>query len=153
MNLSQHFTIQEFTDSDTAERLRIDNTLPEHLLPVAISTARMAERIRHHLSYLKMKEVRMQITSGYRSPKLNEAIGSKPTSDHLKMLALDFKAPDFGRPIDICRALEPVMDQLGIGQLIHEHTWVHVSSRSPDNAINKVITANGKGFVPGLQEA
>ena len=153
MNLSPHFTLQEFTDSDTAERMTIDNTLPEHLLPVAISTARMAERIRHHLSFLKKNDVRVNITSGYRSPRLNAAIGSKDTSDHLKMLALDFKAPDFGRPIDICRALLPVMDELGIGQLIHEHTWVHVSARSPSNPANKVITAQGKGFVPGLQEA
>jgi uncharacterized protein YcbK (DUF882 family) len=153
MNLSPHFTLREFTDSDTAERRRIDNSLPEHLLPVAISTARMAERIRHHLSFLKKSDVRMQITSGYRSPSLNEIIGSKPTSDHIKMLALDFKAPDFGTPLDICRALVPVMDELGIGQLIHEHTWVHVSARSPDNSINKVITANGRGFVPGIREA
>lgn len=153
MNLSQHFTLEEFTDSDTARRLGIDNSLPNVYLPVAEQTAQMMERIRHHLSYLNKGEVPVIITSGYRCLRLNAAIGSAPTSDHTRALAVDFRAPAFGSPLKICRALQPVMDQLGIGQMIYEHTWVHVSRRDPDKVINKVLTVNGSGYVAGIVEA
>ncbi len=153
MNLSQHFTLAEFTASDTAERQRIDNTLPDALLPEAMATAQMMERIRHQLSFLKMQEVPIISTSGYRCLALNTAIGSKPTSDHIRALAWDFRAPTFGAPIDICRALVPCMDALGIGQLIYEHTWVHVSRRRQDKPFNKVLTVQGTGYTVGIVEA
>lgn len=154
MNLSPHFTLAEFTHSDTAARLGIDNDLPIHLVEVARGTAQMLERIRAHLTYLHGKPVPILVTSAYRSPKLNAAIGSSPSSDHIKSLAVDFKAPAFGTPVQVCRALVPVIDDLGIGQLIHEFgSWVHVSSRDPDKAINKIITANSRGYSVGIQEA
>jgi zinc D-Ala-D-Ala carboxypeptidase len=153
MNLSPHFTLAEFTASDTAARLGIDNDLPIHLVEVARGTAQMMERIRSHLTYLHGNPVPIVVTSAWRSPKLNAAIGSRGSSDHLKMLAVDFKAPAFGSPAKVCRALVPAVDDLGIGQLIHEFgAWVHVSSRDPDRASNRIITATARGFVTGIQE-
>ena len=79
MNLSKNFTLAEFTDSDTAMRRGIDNTLPADLLPIARTTTAMLERIRTALG-----DKPIIITSGYRCPELNAAIGSARSSDHVK---------------------------------------------------------------------
>ena len=153
MNLSTHFTLKEFTDSDTALRLGIDNTLPVELTDNAKATADLMERIRAFLSDRAGNEVPIDITSGYRCLELNRSIGSHDNSDHRKALACDFRAPTFGTPLEICKALAPAVSVLQIGQLIYEHTWVHVSVRVPDKLINRIITVAGKDYVPGIVEA
>jgi len=150
MNLSPHFTIEEFTNSDTAARLDIDNSLPIDLLGNARATAAMLERMRGHLSSINGKEVPIVLTSGYRCPMLNKAIGSTDRSDHIRAQAADFKAPAFGKPYEVCKALAPVIDVLGIGQLIHEHGWIHCSTRTPDKVINRIITVAGRDYVAGI---
>ena len=115
----------------------------------------MLERIRSHLSDLKGSTVPIIVQSGYRSEALNRAVGGSPRSDHMQALAADIRAPGFGRAVDVARALEPVADELGIGQLINEfpdtgNGWVHVSLQSPDREINAVITVTRAGTVPGI---
>jgi zinc D-Ala-D-Ala carboxypeptidase len=151
--LSAHFSVKEFTDSDTALRMVIDNSLPMELFDTAMKTAELMERIRMYLGRLAGKDIPISISSGYRCPELNRAIGSKDTSDHRKAMAVDFRAPAFGSPLAVCKALEPAVGTLGIGQLIYEHTWIHVSTRQPDMQINRVLTAQGKGFTFGILEA
>ena len=102
MQLSPHFSLAEFCRSDTADRLGIDNDLPATLLPAAKVTAAMLERIRDHLSAKAGKPVPIIISSGYRSPATNKAVGSGPTSDHLDAAAADWKAPAFGTPTEVC---------------------------------------------------
>lgn len=149
--LSPHFTVAEFTHSDTALRLNMNNDLPAELLPQARATAQMLERIRAHLTYLAGHEVPIEITSGYRSLTVNQRIGSSTTSDHIRAMAADFKAPRFGSPLEICRAIEPVRLQLGVGQLIHEFkSWVHVSTRAPASSVNAVLTIDSDGIRSGL---
>lgn len=142
--LSPHLTLAEFTDSDTAARLNIDNSLPRHLIEEAQTTGAMLERVRALLGEP------IFVSSGYRCPKLNEAIGSSSTSDHPKALALDFRSPSFGTPLLICKALLPRMNELDIGQMIFEHTWVHISTRKPDNLTNVVLTLMGTKYVVGI---
>lgn len=155
VNLSTHFTLAEFTASDTASGRGIDNSLPGDLLGEAQHTCLMLEAIRK-----KLGDAPVVITSGYRCPDLNAAVGSQnatPTtrgSDHLYALAVDFKCPDFGTPLQICRALEPHLSELGIGQLIHEFgQWVHVSTRPPAREVNRVITITHSGTFPGVVPA
>ncbi len=150
MNLSAHFTLAEFIHSDTALRLGLDNDLPAEPLPNARATAQMLERIRSHLTYLAGRDVPIQVTSGFRGMTLNQRIGSSGNSDHVRAMAADFRAPAFGTPLEICRALEPVRSQIGIGQLIHEHAWVHVSTRKPENPVNAVLTLRGTGYETGI---
>lgn len=153
MNLSTHFALSEFTDSDTAHRLGIDNDLPAELYPAAKNTAEMLERIREALSDAKGKPVPVIVTSGYRCPELNRAIGSKETSDHTRAQAADIKAPAFGTPFEVARFIGQRADMLGIGQVIAEYgSWVHVSTRYPDKAINRIITINKAGTFPGISE-
>jgi len=160
MQLSPHFTAAEFTASDTAARLGIDNSLPARLLVTAQITCQMLERIRAHLGQLAGRDVPIILTSGYRCPDLNAAIGSQnptPTSrgsDHVHGMAADFKAPAFGTPFEVCAALAPYVSELGIGQLIHEFgTWVHVSTRMPDKRLNRIITISRRGTEVGIVEA
>lgn len=144
MNLTKHFTLAEFVASSKADELGIDNTLPDVLMPDAIRTAEMLERIREYLSRLAGRDVRVLMTSGYRCPSLNAAVGSGGTSDHLLAKAADWRAPDFGTPFEIATALAPQASVLGIGQLIHEfpgpRAWVHTSTRIPSKPQNRIIT-------------
>ncbi len=151
--LSTHFSANEFTASDTAERMQIYNSLPPELIETAIVTAQMMERIRSRLCSLAGREIPIVVTSGYRCPQLNRAIGSKDTSDHRKAMAVDWRAPAFGTPLEVCKALAPAVEVLGIGQLIYERTWVHTSTRIPDMAINRILSVQGKGFTFGILEA
>lgn len=152
MNLSPHFTLQEFTDSDTAVRLRIDNSLPAGLLVAAQDTCNMLERIREHLSAAAGKPVPIIITSGYRCLALNRAIRSDDDSHHVVAAAADIKVPAFGTAYSVALALKDHVEQLGIGQLIHEFgQWVHVSTRQV-RAVNRVITISKAGKFVGIRE-
>ena len=146
--MTPHFTLDEFVRSDTATRLGISNALPEHLRDEARQTLEMAERIRAHLGKPVI------ITSGYRSPELNRILNSRATSDHLQARAIDFIVPSFGSPIEVCFALQGVLDSLGIGQLIHEFgRWVHASRVIPSRPVNRLITIDRQGVMPGIVPA
>jgi hypothetical protein len=158
--LSPHFTLEDFTWSDTASRAGINNTLPADLFPAAVETAAMLERIRTKLSTLKGTEVPMLVSSGYRCPALNWAVryplrasGADGTGDHPLMAAIDWRAPAFGTPYEICVALAPLVGELSIGQLIYEHTWVHTSRRLVANTTNRIITKVASGYAPGIVAA
>lgn len=151
MQLSPHFSLEEFTASDEAARKGIDNTMPVELLTSALLSAQMMEKIRAKLSEIKGVDVPIIPTSGFRCDELNAALGSKPTSDHPKAHAWDWRAPSFGSPLEICKALEPFIGELGIGQLIHEFgTWVHTSDHPVEYPINRVITIDRFGTRAGL---
>ncbi|HET7155705.1 MAG TPA: D-Ala-D-Ala carboxypeptidase family metallohydrolase [Hyphomicrobiaceae bacterium] len=152
MKLTPHFTLEEFTASETATRRGIDNTLPAALRQTAVDTCEMMERIRTQLERLAGREIPIVVTSGYRSPALNAAIGSAPGSDHPRAMAVDFKAPAFGTPFEVASALAPLVSEIGIGQLIHEFgSWVHVSTRRPAKDVNRIITISARGTVAGVQ--
>lgn len=146
MKLSAHFTLEEFTASETAERRRLDNTLPPELLMTAQNTAEMMEKIR-----IALGDNPITVTSGYRSPEVNRAIGSSDSSDHPKAMAVDFKCPAYGTPKAVALHLADKIDSLGIGQLIAEYSqWIHVSTRKPSKEINRVITINQSGTHVGI---
>jgi len=155
--LTPHFTLEEFTRSDYAAAHGIDNSLPPNYLETLQSTAHLAERIRTALSTISGKDVPILISSGWRCPALDMALrGRSKTGDHAKAMAFDFTAPAFGTPYQIAKALVPTIGALGIGQLIYERPvagreWVHVSIRSPDKIMNKVITITPEGPELGIQ--
>lgn len=156
MNLSPNFTLAEAVFSETANRRGIDNDPPADMLQALRDTAAMMERIRSFLGDRAGRPVPIRVSSWYRCAELNQAIGSAPTSDHSRGLAVDFRADAFGLPLKIAQALAPNVDALGIGQLIAEYTrapnggWVHVSTRRPDKLINRVITIDQRGTMVGI---
>jgi zinc D-Ala-D-Ala carboxypeptidase len=149
--ITPHFSIAEFIQSDTAARNHIDNSLPDLLRDNALSTCLLLERIRSVMSKYSGRDISINITSGYRCPELNKAIGSGSGSDHLKARAADFKAPTFGTPYNIAAILAPMVDSIGIGQLIYEFdSWIHISIEKPYKPANRILTINKKGIHLGI---
>lgn len=150
MQLTPHFTLSELTASSTAERLGLDNTPAPEIVPRLVRTAQMLEMIRMELG------APVAVTSGYRSPAVNRAVGGVTSSDHAQGHAADIVAPKFGTPYQIAKKLAPLVDTLGIGQLILEgikgKQWVHVSTHIPEKTVNRVITITDSGARLGIQE-
>lgn len=121
MNLSDHFTLEEATLSQTAERQKIPNVPSGEITAVMVKTAKSLERVRALLG------IPMIISSWYRSPALNHAVGGVPNSQHLAGEAVDFIAPAYGTPADICKQIIRFPELVAFDQLILEHTWVHIS--------------------------
>jgi hypothetical protein len=148
MQLTEHFTLAELTRSNKATELGIDNTPPPELIPRLVLLAEMLERIRSTLN------APIIVTSGYRGEKLNMAVGGSSTSDHPRGHAADIVSPRYGTATDVAKALAPLVSVIGIGQIILEGVrgkqWVHVSTRAPERAINRVITITDAGVQPGI---
>jgi len=148
MRLSPHFFLSELVASTTADLLHLDNTPAPELLPRLILLAEMLERIRSTLN------VPIIITSGYRSPAVNSAVGGVTSSAHTKGHAADFVAPRYGTASAVAATLAPLVSVLGIGQIILEgvkgRQWVHVSTHPPEHAINRVLTITDVGVAVGI---
>lgn len=67
------------------------------------------------------------VSSWYRSPELNAAVGGAAKSDHMTGCAVDFISPGFGTPAQIAKKLKDNALLVGFKQLILEHGWVHIS--------------------------
>lgn len=120
MQLSSSFTVAEFEFSETAARYGINNTMP----PEAIENARRL--CKHVLQPFRDKWLRpIYITSGYRSPELNQRIRGSRNSQHMIGQAADFVVRGW-TPKEICDRI--VEMELPYDQLILEFgRWVHVS--------------------------
>lgn len=123
--LTDHFYLSEVINSDTASRTGIDNSLPMSLMQAVLRTATGMEKVRAALG-----DKPININSWYRCEKLNNLLGSKPTSQHLKGEAVDFTCPSYGTPTQICKNLLTFKALIRWDQLILEHTWVHISWNS-----------------------
>ena len=86
MNLTKNFSLNELTKSQTAERKGIDNTpSAEHQENLKSLCTAILQPVRDHFGQV------VSVSSGYRSPELCTAIGSKITSQHAKGEAADFE--------------------------------------------------------------
>jgi zinc D-Ala-D-Ala carboxypeptidase len=143
--LSPHFTLQEFTYSQTAAREGIPNQPDEAAMENLHRTADVMEKVRSICG-----DFPVTITSGYRGPQLNAAIGGSSTSAHMFGLAADFIIPGAGDPHAVCKLIEPHMAELGIDQLIWEYEdWVHLGlSSGPPRC--QALTINNYGTSTGI---
>lgn len=133
MQLSPHFYLEELTHSDTAVRKGIDNTPNPVIVQNLFKVAAVLEQARKILG-----DKPILVSSGYRCPELNAAIGGAHNSEHTVGMAADFRCPSFGSPLQICQKL--ATSGLKFGQLIQEGTWVHISA--PDGVKDgQVLTA------------
>jgi zinc D-Ala-D-Ala carboxypeptidase len=151
MNLTKNFTLAELTQSAYADRQHLDNTAPPAIVSELLLTAHLLQKIRDYLSLKTGKDTPLINISGYRSVLVNRGIGSSDKSDHVTGFAADFKALGM-TPFNTCQMLLPKLDELGIGQLINESTWVHVSRKTQAKEINRVITIDKLGTRAGIVE-
>lgn len=150
--LSEHFALDEFTFSQTAARNGIDNTPTPEVLANLKHLAEQLEIVRAHLG-----NVSIRVSSGYRSPELNTAVGGSRTSRHTTGLAVDFTAPRFGSVLETAEAV--ARSGIAYEQLIYEYgRWVHLEVAAPgvsaaDAKSQLLSIAKGTGYVSGLGTA
>jgi zinc D-Ala-D-Ala carboxypeptidase len=149
LKLTRSFSLAEFIQSDTAERRGIINIpTATPLLSIERHLAPGLQRIRDLLG------VPVIISSGYRSPTLNAAVGGSRNSQHVRGEAVDFRAPAFGTPLDVCRQIVKFKELVGFDQLIEEGNWVHVSfvDRDPRGQVLTATFSNGRAtYSQGLR--
>lgn len=142
MNLSPNFTLEELTHSEIAERLGLNNTPNEDIKANLTRLARFLEEVR---AVLKRP---IMVNSAYRSIKVNEAVGSKPTSQHCIGCAADIKVPGL-TPDNIVKEL--LKTNLEYDQLIREFdSWVHISipNKFADKPRRQVLIIDKSGTRP-----
>ena len=119
MKLSENFTLEELTFSQTAVRHNINNNPSSSVKNNLRTLAANLEKIRTLLGHP------LRISSGFRCMELNRKIGGSVNSAHMDGLAADFTCANFGKPIDIVKAL--FKSGIKVDQVIEEGTWTHVS--------------------------
>jgi hypothetical protein len=129
MNISKHITFEEATKSNTATRLGIDNNPSPEIIETMKATAEnVFEPIRKQCGPIR-------ISSFYRSPELNRAIGGAKISQHCKGEAIDIQGINVTNAELFRVACE--LDQFD--QIIWEFgtltepDWVHVSFKKDGN--------------------
>lgn len=134
VKLSRNFWLAELTVSEMAERRGISNQPDTFALANLHKTTALLEEVR---SLLGNKTI--LVSSGYRGPELNAAVGGSKTSDHMRGEAADFRCPGYGSPLDVCRVI--AASKVKFGQLIWEGNWTHISIPSGDARDGEVLTA------------
>lgn len=145
MKLSPHFTLQEAIYSKKADTLGLDNNPSGAHLAAMKHTASKMEQVRTILG-----DNPIRVSSWYRSPDVNKAVGGVPTSQHAKGEAVDFTCSFFGTAKEVALALQGFKKELQYDQLIYEQTWVHISfTLSKPRGIDLTFLGKGK-YVPGI---
>ncbi|MDB5803705.1 MAG: peptidase [Betaproteobacteria bacterium] len=144
--LSPNFDLARLTHSDTARERGLSNQpAPEHL-PHLRQLAAVLEQVQALLG------APLSISSGYRSPALNAAVGGVPRSLHALGLAADFACPGFGTPLEVARAI--AASNIAYDQIIHEFgRWVHLGLAAPGAAPRRqllTICSSAEGYLDGL---
>jgi uncharacterized protein YcbK (DUF882 family) len=120
MNLSPHFSLKELTYTDHRE---YDNTPPPAALANLYRLAVLLERVKVVLGGKPVV-----VNSGYRSKAVNDAVGSKDSSQHRTGCAADIRVPGM-TPDQVVRAI--LAAGLVFDQVIKEFDrWVHISVTS-----------------------
>ncbi|MBE6292814.1 MAG: hypothetical protein E7091_10475 [Bacteroidales bacterium] len=136
----QHFTIQELSASATAERLAIDNTPPraaQRMLTILVEQLLDPIRRRYGAPII--------VTSGYRCPALNTAVGGVANSHHIVGCAADITTGSVENNTMLFALIIDMQTTYAIRftQLIAEkdYRWLHISY-VPGMLRNQIIDVN-----------
>jgi uncharacterized protein YcbK (DUF882 family) len=117
MNLTDHFTLEELTHTDHRE---FDNEPNDAELE---NIKRLAEFLEEVKTVLGGKPI--MVNSAFRSKQVNDAVGSKDTSQHRVGCAADIRVPSM-TPDQVVRAV--IASGIGYDQVIREFDrWTHIS--------------------------
>jgi uncharacterized protein YcbK (DUF882 family) len=124
MNLSEHFSLEELTHTDHRQ---FDNTPNDAEMANLVRLAEFLEEVK---TVLGGKPV--MINSAFRCKQVNDAVGSKDTSQHRIGCAADIRVPGV-TPDEVVKAI--IAAGLGYDQVIREFDrWTHVSvPNKPDD--------------------
>lgn len=119
MNLSPNFTLQELTHSDVAVRYDWENNPDANEINNLTRLADLLEQVRTLIGKPVM------INSAYRCKQVNDAVGSKDSSQHRIGCAADIRVPGM-TPDEVVKAV--IASGIGYDQIIREFDrWTHIS--------------------------
>ena len=117
MNLSPHFTLEELTHTDHREFDNTPNDAEKNNLK------RLAEFLEQVKDVLGGKPI--MVNSAFRCKQVNDAVGSKDTSQHRLGCAADIRVPGM-TPDEVVKAV--IASGIGYDQIIREFDrWTHIS--------------------------
>lgn len=146
MKLSKHFSLKEMTKSGTAARLGLDNTPNEEQIE---NLKALCENILEPLrDYYESRPI--MVSSGFRSEKLSEAIGSSSRSAHCQGMAVDFEIPGF----DNKQVAAHIKNNFDFDQLISEYYeegvadsgWIHVAYKRDGSNRKQSLIKDKEGY-------
>ena len=129
MKLSKNFTLSEITHSNTAKRLGIYNgPNKEHLRNIQVLINSLIQPMRSALGPIR-------VSSGYRNPQLNSAIGGSSRSQHCKGQALDLQFWKKGKMCNKEIYDWVIKSNVEFDQMINEFdfAWIHISYNENNN--------------------
>jgi len=137
--ISKHITESEAFKSQTATRKRINNvTTDPIILDNMRHVAELFEQIREHFG------IPIGISSFYRSPALNKAVGGASSSQHTRGEAIDIDADIYGGVTN--KEIFEFAKTLDFDQLIweygdeHNPAWVHISRKLSGTNRKQILT-------------
>lgn len=145
MQLTSHFALEEMTISQTASRYGIDNTPSPEIVSCLKRVCLTLEQVR------AMIGVPIIVSSGYRCPALNRAVGGAKNSAHVLGMAADINAAHY-TPRQLAQRI--IDSPISFDQLILEFgAWVHLGL-AEGGMRREILTAKREGgrtvYVPGL---
>jgi len=140
LNLSDHFTLEELTHTDHRE---FDNTPNSDELTNLKRLATFLEEVKTVLG-----DKPVMVNSAFRSKQVNDAVGSKDTSQHRIGCAADLRIPGM-TPDEVVKAV--IASGIGYDQIIREFDrWTHISvpSHAGDNPRRQALIIDKQGTRP-----
>jgi hypothetical protein len=133
MNLTEHFTLDELTASEAAERNGWDNTPNETELANLKRLAAFLEEVKTALGGRPV-----MVNSAFRNKQVNDSVGSKDSSQHRIGCAVDIRVPQL-TPDQVVKAV--IAAGLEYDQLIREFDrWTHISiPNTPETAPRRQV--------------
>ena len=117
MSLSEHFTLEELTITDHRQ---FDNTPNATEMDNLIRLAGFLEQVKEVLGGKPI-----MVNSAFRSKQVNDAVGSKDSSQHRIGCAADIRVPGM-TPDEVVKAV--IASGIGYDQVIREFDrWTHIS--------------------------
>jgi len=117
VKLTEHFSLEELTHTDHRE---YDNTPNDAELENLKRLAEFLEEVKQTLGGRPI-----MVNSAFRSKQVNDAVGSKDSSQHRIGCAVDIRVPEL-TPDQVVRAI--IASNLPYDQVIREFDrWTHVS--------------------------
>ena len=150
MKLTENFTLQEFLNSETAVKKGIKGQFnpPAGIISNLTILAGKLQEIRDKYNRKRAGQgkpmVAMRISSGWRCPELNKAVGGSNTSAHLSGLAADVVLTIKGQRADKATFIEfydYVRKNHKFDQLINEYnySWVHIGYKLNESEYRNMV--------------
>lgn len=142
----KYFTIKELSASTEARKMGIDNTpTPEAVDKLTALVEAVLDPLRERYGHP------IHVSSGYRCPRLNKAVGGSATSQHMTGEAADIYVTNVK---DKAMLFSLIYYLLPYDQLIWERgtdeapSWIHVSYREGGNRRECLRTKDGIHYYP-----